>query len=200
MPNVTIGSRMSAATDMYSPRRTHFQLMWSIADNRRGGRPPGPPPPGGGRRGGIGGGGFGGGVPSSAALTASIGSRNGRGSSLTAGMIAVCRSSKWLTGLRGSGGRCTSTVLRSSTPSAACPCGTSLADRLWRPSLFTGRPRAVARGPRRTRALRRTNRAQHVRLHQMIPTAGAAYLHHVDREFVEAGRQHDELLSCPGRP
>src|SRR6476660_2347484 len=72
--------------------------MWSIADGRRGGRPPGPPPPGGGRRGGLGGGGFGGGVPSSAALTASIGSRNGRGSSLTVGMIAVCRSSKWLTG------------------------------------------------------------------------------------------------------
>ena len=53
----------------------------------------------------MGGGGFGGGVPSSAALTASIGSRNGRVSSLTAGMIAVCRSSKWLTGLRGRGGR-----------------------------------------------------------------------------------------------
>src|SRR5215212_9804049 len=183
------------------PRRTHFQLICSTAGSLRGGRPPGPtgppdpPPPGGGRRGGTGGGGLCGGVPSSAAFTASIGSRSGRvSSSRTAGMIAVRRSSKWLTGLRSGRGRSTSTVSRSSTPSAACPLWTSLADRLWRPSLFTGRPRTIARGPGRTRALRGPNRAEHVGLHQVIPAAGPAYLHHVYRELVVAGGQQDQLL------
>ena len=48
-----------------------------------------------------GGGGFGGGVPSSAALTASIGSRSGRVSSRTDGMTAVSRSSGGTAGRRG---------------------------------------------------------------------------------------------------
>jgi hypothetical protein len=33
----------------------------------------------------------------------------------------------------------------------------------------------------------------------MIPTASAAYLHHVNREFVELGGQQDELLGAAGR-
>ena len=103
---------------------------------------------GGGRRGGPGGGGgFGGGVPSSAALTASIGSRSGGVSSRTAGMTAVRRSSGGAAGRRGGAGGSASADGRSPTPSAARPARTSLADRLWRPSLFTGRPRAIARGP-----------------------------------------------------
>ena len=117
------------------------------------------------------------------------------------------RSSGGITGRRGGAGRwvsmvgrSVSTVWCSSTPSAARPLGTSLADRLWRPSLFTGRPRTIARGPCRTRALGRPDRTEHVRLHQMIPAAGAAYLHHVYGELVVAGSQQDQFLSCSRRP
>ncbi len=83
------------------------------------------------------------------------------------------------------------------TPSAVCPGRASLADRSWRPSLFTGRAHTTARRlgpPRCARSLRGRDGAEHVRLDQMIPAAGAAYLHHMYGELVKAGCQQDQLL------
>ncbi len=78
---------------------------------------------------------------------------------------------------------------------------TSLADRSWRPSLFTDHARGLARGrgSSRSASFRRPRSSQHVRLHQVIPTAGPTYLHHMYCEFVIAGRQHDQLFCCARR-
>src|SRR6185312_6034721 len=115
-----------------------------------GGPPDGPDgPPGGG---GGGGGDMGGGVPSSAAFTASIGSRSGRaGPAPTTGRTVVSRSS---------GG----TAARRAPPPAADPLWMSLAGRSSRSPLFTGRARAVARRPgtTRSRALGGPHRAEHI--------------------------------------
>src|ERR1700754_2567948 len=197
-----IGSTISAATIAYSPRRTHFQLICcrklALGLGAGGGPPRGPPPPGG-RRGGAGGGCFGGagGAPSSAALTTSIGSRRCAGvAPRTTGRTVVSRSSGGAPAARCRGGPSVRTG-GCPTPSAARPVRTSLADRSWRPSLFTGRARATARRlspPRSARSLRWRDGAEHVRLDQVIPAAGAAYLHHVYGELVEAGCQQDQLL------
>ena len=42
--------------------------------------------------------------------------------------------------------------------------------------------------------------AEHVRLHQVIPTAGPAYLHHMYCELVVSGRQQDQFLGGTRRP
>src|SRR5215218_1267749 len=200
---------MSTAAVAYDARRTNFQLTRSRQPGcgAGGGPPRGPPPPGG-RRGGAGGGCLGGagGAPSNAALTTSIGSRRCAGLvPRTGGRTAVNRSSGGTpaarcrggpSGRRCGGGGC------APTPSAACPLRTSLADRSWRPSLFTGRARTSARrlgAPRSPPLLWRRDRAEHIRLDQVIPTAGAAYLHHVYGEFVVAGCQQNQLLGGAGR-
>lgn len=68
-------------------------------------------------------------------------------------------------------------------------------------SLFTGRARArTARSPSAGRALRGAGRSEHVRLDQMVPTAGPADLHHMDGELVETSRQQDQLLSASRGP
>ena len=209
--NVTIGSTRNNTTQAARPRRTHFQ------SNRRARGGPGgrlsPPPDG--RRGGPGGtggpGGRGGLPPSRAALTASMGSRSfGSRSSRTAGRIAVGLSSGG-TGPRaaclappGGGadagrGRGAGSACRGGcAPSAPDPCGFSAAERSLRPSLFTGRTRALARSSGST-CLRGTRCAQHIGLDQVIPFAGSAYLHHVYRKFVVTRRQHDQLLITAGR-
>jgi hypothetical protein len=111
-------------------------------------------------------------------------------------------------GAASGGGRCLPPAMSERaalTPSAPRPVWTSLADRSWRPSLFTGCARTTARGlgasrgARSPRASSRRDGAEHVRLDQVIPTAGAAYLHHVYGEFVVAGREQDQLLSAAGR-
>src|SRR3954452_15154479 len=168
---------MSTATPRYRLRRTHFQLIWSAKLVRCPGGSPGGPPPPGGRRGGTGGGGgLGGGTPSSAALTTSIGSRRCAGVlSRNAGRTAVRRSSGGAPAARCRGGPDGGRDARAPAPSAACPLRTSLADRSWRPSLFTGRARATARrlGASRTpRPSRRWDRAEHIGLDQVIPFAG----------------------------
>ena len=180
---------------------------------RRGGPPDGPPPPGGRRGGGAGGGCFGGGVPSSAALTASMGSRRCAGVvARTCGRTAVDRSSGGTPAARcrvGRSGRRWGPAPPGRlgggalTPSAACPLRTSLTDRSWRPSLFTGRARATARrlGASRTpRPSRRWDCAEHIGLDQVIPFAGPAYLHHVDGKLVVSGGQQYQLLGCTGGP
>src|ERR1700744_2382965 len=120
------------------------------------------------------------GRPSSAAFTAAMGSRNRFGaSSLTGGRIVVSRSSGGGVGRRRG---CFD------PPSAPDPIGLSAADWSCCPSLFTGRAGAVARRPGAARLPRRTSRAcraQHIRLDQVIPTAGSAYLHHVYGELFE---------------
>src|SRR5712675_544975 len=198
---VTIGSTISTATAAYSPRRSHFQLICprKLGFGERGGPPGGPPPPGG-RRGGAGGGCFGGGVPSSAALTTSIGSRRCGGVvARTAGKTVVNRSSGGTPSALRREGPSWRRCWPGPTPSAARPMRTSLADRSWRPSLFTGRARATARRPRATRSLWRRDGAEYIRLDQVIPTAGAAYLHHVYGKLVVSGRQQDQLLGGSGR-
>src|SRR6478609_941381 len=207
---------MSTAAQTYSARRTNFQL---ISRAWPGGRPSSPPPPPGGLPpfGGRGGGGLGGwflgggGVPSSARLTTSIGSRNcGSMSSRTGGMIAVgrtscagtpaaeCRAALPASAAVGTEGMApVSAAWRPDAPSATDPCGLSEADRSWRSSLFTGRARAVARRSCAARPPRRAGGArgaEHVRLHQVIPTAGPAYLHHMYCELVVTGRQQHEFL------
>jgi hypothetical protein len=79
-------------------------------------------------------------------LTASIGSRRcgGRGSR-TGGNTAVRRSSGGTPAARCRGGPSGRGCGRAPARSAPCPMRTSLADRSWRPSLFTGRARATAR-------------------------------------------------------
>ena len=94
MPKVSNGRTIRTTAARYNDRRTHFQLIcWENFGG--GGAPPSPPVGGSPRVGGGGGGGAtGGGVPSSAALTASIGSRRiGAVSSRTDRMMAVSRSS-----------------------------------------------------------------------------------------------------------
>jgi hypothetical protein len=150
--------------------------------------PEGPRPPGGG---GGGGGGLGGDVPSNAALTTSIGAGP---PSRTGGSTVVSRSSG------GTAGRGRWAPLGARAPRRPAAFWTSSADRCWRPSLFTGRTRGFARGRGSSRParLRGTGRTEHIRLDQMVPTAGPAYLHHVYCELVEAGRQQDQLLCCAG--
>ena len=48
-------------------------------------------------------------------------------------------------------------------------------------------------------SLGRACRAEHIRLDQVIPAAGSAYLHHVDRELLEPGRQQHQLFGGAGR-
>src|ERR1700744_4621088 len=127
------------------------------------------------------------GRPSSAAFTASIGSRKRFGaSSLTGGRIVVSRSSAGTAGRRD--------VCRGGTgdgvgpASAPAPFGLSAADWSCCPLLFTGRAGAVARRPGAACLPRRTSRAcraEHIRLDQVIPAAGSAYLHHVYGELFE---------------
>src|SRR5271166_5925859 len=206
MLNVTSGSNTMAATATISPRRTHFQLICPLAGNR----PPAPPPPGGGPpgpppRGGLGGGG----VPSRAALTSSIGSRSGIVSSVIAGMTAVGRASG--AGPRGGAGRRITgggSLTRSSLARSPGRAGArsappslwmSVADRSGRSPLLTGRARAVSRRPGAPRSLGGTQRAEHIRLDQVIPAAGPAYLHHVYRKLFVAGGQHHQFLRGTGR-
>ena len=72
-------------------------------------------------------------------------------------------------------------------------------DWSWRPSLFNGRARAVARRPGAARPLGRACRAEHIRLDQMIPAAGSAHFHHVYGELLVAGCQQDQLFGGAGR-
>jgi len=148
-------------------------------------------------------------VPSNAALTASIGSRSPAAlSSVTGGRIVVNRSSggtggRW-PGEPGSGGALpplASPAGHFDPPPVAGPLGTSVADRSWCSPLFTGRAGTVARRPRSAGALGRASRAEHIRLDQVIPAAGPAYLHHVNREFLVTGCHQNQLFggSCRAR-
>src|SRR5829696_4304237 len=190
---------ISTAAAAYSARRTHIQLIcWpKLGFGAEGGPPGGSPPPPGGRRGGAGGGCFGGGgVPSSARLTTSIGSRKCAGVlARTCGRTEVNLSSGGTPAALCRGGPSGRGCGRAPTRSAPRPVRLSLADRSWRPSLFTGRARSTARRTCATRPLWRRDSPEHIRLDQVIPAAGAAYLHHVYGELVVAGRQHYQLLS-----
>ena len=149
----------------------------------------------------------GGGLPSSARLTTSIGSRKFGSISLrTGGRIVVGRTSGGTAaraprrlavpasaGVVTAGVAPVSAAWRPDAPSATDPRGLSGADGSWRSSLFTGRARAVARRSCAAR-LGRTRSTEHVRLHQVVPTAGPAYLHHMYCELVESGCQQDQFL------
>src|ERR1700743_299021 len=151
--------------------------------------------------------------PSNPGFTASLGSpRPGNRSSVTAGRTVVSRSSGGAGRRRLDPGPPERSPRSASLerPGFACFAPrsvgvpvSSLDDWSWGPSLFTGRSGALARRPRGPGAPGRRRgacRAQHVRLDQVIPAAGPAYLHHVDRELLEKGRQHDQLLGRTGRP
>ena len=152
----------------------------------------------------VGGGGFGGGVPSSAALTASIGSRRSASGvvALTGGMTAVSPASGGTDRLPARrrrrcrpppSGRRTGVWVGARHRSAACPYG-----HHWLTGRGALRYSLAVRAPSRasvwTRSLRGPDRAEHIRLDQVIPAAGAAYLHHVYGELVVAGGQQDQLL------
>src|SRR5690606_26720321 len=120
------------------------------------------------------------GAPSSAALTASIGSRRSAvTASSTAGMIVVCRSSG------AAGARW--------APTSEGPAEAGFGRSSW--CLLTGGTGSAACRPPTPRPLRRAREAQHIRLHQVIPAAGPAHLDHVHRELRVAGGQQDQLLS-----
>jgi hypothetical protein len=152
---------------------------------------------------------LGGGVLSSAALTASISSRSGSGS-VTAGMAAVWRRFGGTARREGCAAGRDSGVWPGTGPSPRCagpstrslaaPRRLSVADRSGRSPLFTCRARIVARRPSAPRSLRGTHRTEHIRLDQVIPAAGPAYLHHVYREFVVPGGQHHQLFGGASRP
>ena len=185
---------MNTTADAASQRRAlHLEIRcrhWSSAGRLT--------PPG--RLGGAAGGG--GGVPglvrgrSRAALTASTCSRRtvDAATSDTTGMTAVWCSSGgiWRPAVW--------PVSPRSRPSALCraPVGERSGPSS---SLFTSRARArTARSPSAGRALRGAGRSEHVRLDQMVPTAGPADLHHMDGELVETSRQQDQLLGASRRP
>lgn len=91
--------------------------------------------------------------------------------------------------------------MRRSSARCRAPAGTPPAefgvavDRSGPSPLFTGRTRArTARCPGARRALRGAGRTEHVRLDQVIPAAGPAYLHHMNGELAEPGGQQDQLL------
>src|ERR1700736_6561034 len=213
---VTRGSSTIRATLIATPLRTHFQLIrrgccgrggvGGLAPSSGGGGGPGDccgPPPGR----------FDDSVRSNAALTTSMSSWSGAAGWGAAGMTAVGGTSE-REGGRANGGRGSravgsSVVLlvsgalggcgRGWARSAAVPCRISVAGRSGRSSLFTGHARVVARRPRAPRSRWGTHRAEHVRLDQVIPAAGPAYLHHVYREFVVSGCQHHQLFGAAGR-
>lgn len=120
------------------------------------------------------------GVPSRTALTASTGSRGTSWlgdplSGVAAGMTVVRCSS---------GGGAPEGV-----PRFGGPLGASGADRP-PSSLVTAR----AGRPGARRALRPAGGAEHVRLHQVVPTARPADLHDVYRELREPGGQQDQFF------
>ena len=150
-------------------------------------------------------------VPSSAALTTSIGSRNcGSMSSRTGGRIVVGRTSGGhRRRARRAGSRCRRRQASSPTvwrryrrrgaPTHRRPLTRAGCQRLTGPgalrySLAVRAPLRAVRVPRVLRAGRRARRAEHVRLDQVIPTAGPAYLHHMYCELVESGRQQHQFL------
>lgn len=116
------------------------------------------------------------GVPSRTALTASTGSRG----------------TSWL-GDPPSGVAAGMTVVRCSSgggvPRFGGPLGASGADR---PPSSLVTARACRPGARR--ALRPPGGAEHVRLHQVVPTARPADLHDVYRELREPGGEQDQLF------